>query len=128
MTDINRVVLIGRLARDVETKFTAQGTAVSRFSVAVNRRVKSGSEWKEETDFFDIVLWGHEGLSRYLVKGKQVAVEGELNQNRWEKDGVKHSKVEVIASGVQLLGGGQDQGGGSGERDAGSGGFPDFSF
>jgi single-strand DNA-binding protein len=87
MTDINRVILVGRLAKDAEMKYTASGAAVTRFSIAVNRRVKRGDGWKDEAGFFDLVLWGHEGLIQYLVKGKQVAVDGELNQNRWEQDG-----------------------------------------
>jgi single-strand DNA-binding protein len=114
MTDINRVILVGRLTRDAETKHTASGAAVTRFSIAVNRRVKRGDEWEDEASFFDLVLWGHEGLIQYLVKGKQVAVDGELNQNRWEQDGQKRSKVEVIVGSIELLGNSQVQNADSG--------------
>ena len=108
MADINHVVLVGRLTRDAELKYTQGGAAVCKFSIAINRRRKNGEEWVEEANYFDIVLWGRQGeaLNQYLVKGKQVAVEGELRQNRWEQDGQSRSKVEIIANNLQLLGGG----------------------
>jgi single-strand DNA-binding protein len=76
--------------------------------LAVNRRKKQGDQWVEEANFFDIVLWGKAGeaINQYLVKGKQVAVEGELRQDRWEQDGQNRSKVEIMANNVMLLGGG----------------------
>jgi single-strand DNA-binding protein len=112
MTDINHVVLVGRLTRDSETKFTASGQAVCKFSIAVNRKRKSGDTWEDEANFFDIVLWGRqaEAVGQYLVKGKQVAIDGELRLDRWEQDGQKRSKVEIVASNLQLLGGGQGGG------------------
>ncbi|MBN1648095.1 MAG: single-stranded DNA-binding protein [Spirochaetales bacterium] len=105
--DINHVVLVGRLTRDAELKYTNTGTAISKFSVAVNRRKRSGDQWTDEVSYFDIVLWGKtaETLNQYLQKGKQVAVSGELRQNRWEQEGQNRSKVEVIANNIQLLGG-----------------------
>jgi single stranded DNA-binding protein (ssb) len=105
--DVNHVILIGRLTRDAELKYTSGGMAVCKFAIAVNKRRKQGEEWVEEASFFDIVLWGRQGesLNQYLVKGKQVAVEGELHQNRWEKDGQTQSKIEIMANNVQLLGG-----------------------
>jgi len=111
MADVNHVILIGRLTRDAELKYTSGGMAVCKFAIAVNKRRKQGEQWVEEVSFFDIVLWGKsgEGLNQYLVKGKQVAVEGELHQNRWEKDGQTQSKVEIVANNVQLLGGGQQR-------------------
>ena len=107
MADVNHVVLVGRLTRDAELKYTQGGAAVCKFSIAINRRRKNGEEWVEEVNYFDIVLWGSQGEARnqYLVKGKQVAVEGELRQNRWEQDGQSRSKVEIIANNLQLLGG-----------------------
>jgi len=109
MADLNHVFLIGRLTRDAELKYTSGGMAVCKFAIAVNRRRKNGEQWVEEANFFDIVAWGRTGeaLNQYLVKGKQVAVEGELRQNRWEQDGQSRSKVEIMANNVQLLGGGQ---------------------
>ena len=106
MADLNHVVLIGRLTRDAELKYTSGGAAVCKFSIAINRRKKNGEEWTEEAHFFDIVAWGRQGevLNQYLVKGKQVAIDGELRQNRWEQDGQSRSKVEIVANTIQLLG------------------------
>jgi single-strand DNA-binding protein len=108
MVDLNHVVLIGRLTRDAELKYTSSGQAVCKFSIAVNRRKKSGDQWVDEPNFFDIVLWGRQGetLNQYLVKGKLVGVDGELRQDRWEQDGQNRSKVEIVAANIQLLGGG----------------------
>jgi single-strand DNA-binding protein len=114
MTDLNRVTVIGRLTRDCELKYTGSGLAICRFSLANNYRKKTGNDWGEEVNFFDFVFFGRsaEALSKYLTKGKQVAVAGELRQNRWEQDGQKRSKVEIVASDIQLLGG-RSEGGGS---------------
>jgi len=122
MADVNHVILIGRLTRDAELKYTAGGMAVCKFALAVNRRRKNGDQWVEEANFFDIVLWGRSGeaINQYLLKGKQVAVEGELRQDRWEQDGQNRSKVEIQANNVQLLGGGS---GGSGGGNAPSGAY-----
>jgi single-strand DNA-binding protein len=132
MADLNHVVLIGRLTRDAELKYTANGQAVCNFSIAVNRRRKNGDQWEDEVSFFDIVLWGRQGesLNQYLVKGKQVGVDGELRQDRWTKDGQNHSKVTVVAANLQLLGSGTGAGGGGsggsyqGRNDGGSAGGP----
>ena len=116
MADINHVVLVGRLTRDAELKYTASGQAVSKFSIAINRRRKNGDQWEDEANFFDIVLWGKQGesLQNYLVKGKMVGIEGELRQDRWQQDGQNRSKIEIIANYIQLLGGGGGQS--SGDR------------
>ena len=113
MADINHVVLVGRLTRDAELKYTSSGIAVCNFAIAVNRRRKTGDDWSEEASFFDVVLWGRQGeaLNQYLVKGKQVAIDGELRQNRWEQDGQTRSKVEIVANNIQLIGGSAGQGG-----------------
>jgi single-strand DNA-binding protein len=128
MIDINHVVLIGRLTRDAELKYTSGGTAVCKFSIAVNRRKKNGDEWVDEVSYFDISLWGRQGetLNQYLLKGKQVGVGGELRQERWEDrdSGKPHSRIEIIAGNIQLLGGGNNNGGNggdSGTRGGGSG-------
>jgi single-strand DNA-binding protein len=115
MADINHVILVGRLTRDAELKYTASGQAVCKFSVAVNRRRKQGEQWVDEANFFDVVVWGRQGesLNQYLVKGKLVGVDGELRQDRWEQDGQNRSKVEIVANNLQLLGGGPGQSGGT---------------
>jgi single-strand DNA-binding protein len=108
MADLNHVVLIGRLTRDAELKYTASGQAVCKFSIAVNRRKKNGDQWEDEANFFDIVLWGRQGesLHPYLTKGKMVGVDGELRQDRWQQDGQNRSRIEIVANFLQLLGGG----------------------
>ena len=117
MVDLNHVALIGRLTRDAELKSIASGQSVCKFSIAVNRRKKNGDQWEDEPNFFDIVVWGRQGesLHQYLVKGKMIAVDGELRQDRWQQEGQNRSKVEVVANTIQLLGGGNSNG------DSGSG-------
>ena len=112
--DINQVILIGRVTRDAELKYTASGTALCNFSIAVNRRAKKGDQWTDEASFFDLTLWEKqaENLNKYLVKGTQVGVQGELRQDRWEKDGQKFSKIQVFVNNLQLLGSAR---GGTGE-------------
>ena len=108
MADVNHVVLVGRLTRNAELKYTNNGAAVSKFSIAINQRRKKDDQWVDESHFFDIVLWGKtaESLNQYLVKGKQVGIEGQLRQNRWEQEGQSRSKVEIFATNVMLLGSG----------------------
>jgi single-strand DNA-binding protein len=113
---VNKCILIGHLGRDAETKFTPGGAAVTRFSVATNRRWKDqqSGEWKEETDWTNIVLWRSENLANYLTKGKQVYVEGRIQTRSYEdKDGKKVYSTEVVADDVILLGG---RGGAGGPR------------
>jgi single-strand DNA-binding protein len=107
MADINRVVLVGRLTRDAELKYTSGGQAVCKFSIAVNRRKKNGDQWEDEVNYFDVVLWGRQGeaLNQYLTKGKAVGVDGELRQDRWQQDGQNRSRIEIVAGNIQLLGG-----------------------
>jgi single-strand DNA-binding protein len=115
---VNKVILIGHLGRDAETKFTPAGVSITKFSVATNRRWKDQQtgEWKEETDWANVVLWRQENLANYLTKGKQVYVEGRLQTRSYDdKDGKKQYMTEVVAEDVLLLGGrggeaGQDQG------------------
>lgn len=121
MKDLNTVSLVGRLTRDAELRYTNSGMPICNFSIANNYTRKSGDEWTEEVSFFDVVVFGRQGeaVSNYLKKGKQVAVQGELRQDRWEQEGQRRSKVQVIASNLQLLGGRGE--GGGGEPNAGGG-------
>lgn len=118
---INRVTLIGRLTRDCELRYTDGGFAICKFSIALNHSRKQGEQWVEEVNYFDLVLFGKraEGVSRYLTKGKQIGVDGELRQSRWEQEGKSRSKVEVVVSNVQFLGGGP-----GGDQPAPTGGMP----
>jgi len=108
--DVNNVVLIGRLVRDADLKYTTNGKAVSKVNLAVNERRKVNGEWKDNAGFFELILWGKlaESLHKYLLKGKQIAITGKLNQERWEQNGDPRSKVNVTVMTVQLLGGGSD--------------------
>ena len=115
---INKVTLIGHLGRDAETKFTPAGVAITKFSIATSRRWKdqTSGEWKEETDWHNVVLWRAENLANYLLKGKQVYVEGRLQTRHYEdKEGKKVYITEVVAEDVLLLGGrGGEAGSGEG--------------
>jgi len=113
---VNKVILLGHLGKDAETRFTPGGVARSTFTIATNRRWKDqqSGEWKDETDWTNVVLWKAENLANYLTKGKQVYVEGRIQTRSYEdKDGKKVYSTEVIAEEVILLGG---QGGGGGGR------------
>jgi single-strand DNA-binding protein len=117
---VNKVILIGNLGRDAETKFTPGGVSVTKFSVATSRRWKDQQtgEWKDESNWTDVVLWRAENLANYLLKGKQVYVEGRLQTRSYDdKDGKKVWKTDVIAEEVILLGGGGR--GGDGPQDTG---------
>lgn len=111
--DVNAVIIIGRLTKDMELSYTQGGMAVGKFSFAVNRSIKSGDNYESTADFFDILVFGKsaEALKQYMIKGKQVAINGSLRQDRWEKDGKKFSKVHIVATNVQLLGTKNDGGG-----------------
>ncbi len=110
MNDINNLTMVGRLVRDAELSFINTGTAVCKFSIANNQSKKKDDKWVDEAHFFDVVLWGKTGeaLAQYLKKGKQVAIEGRLTQDRWtDTDGKARSRVQIVATSVQLLGGGK---------------------
>ena len=101
---VNRVQLLGRIGRDAETKQTTGDIAVSNFSLATNRSVKTKSGYKQQTDWHNIVVWRSENLGPYLTKGKQVFVEGRLQSKTWTDDsGQKRSRVEVVAENLILL-------------------------
>ena len=104
----NQAVLMGNLTRDPELRTTPNGQSVCSFSLALNRSYKNASgEWQEATDFIDIVAWGALGerVAQYLTKGRPALVSGRLQSRSWEQDGMKRSKVEVVASEVTFLGG-----------------------
>jgi len=118
MNDTNHVVLIGRLVRDAELKYTAAGKALSKFTLAVNEQRKVGDKWENDAGFFEVNLWGQlgESLDKYLKKGKQVAITGKLKQERWQQDGYSRSKVIVTAVTIQLFAGASGNDAGAGEN------------
>lgn len=108
MTDLNHVVVIGRLTKSLDDSnfgYLQSGTARANISLAVNRSRKDGEQWVDDVSFLDVTIWGKtaENLKPYLQKGKQIAIDGYLKQDRWEKDGQKFSKVYIVANSVQLI-------------------------
>lgn len=115
MAALNKVMLIGNLTRNPELRFTPSGSAVTDFTLAVNRTYTSNGEKKEEVCFVDIVAWGKqaETISKYLQKGSPMYLEGRLQLDRWEDKETqqKRSKMRVVAENFQFLGGPKDGGG-----------------
>jgi single-strand DNA-binding protein len=119
--DINRVTLTGRLTKDPELRtFPESNNAVCNLRVAVNGRRKNAqtNQWEDQANFFDITVWGQQGenCSRFLGKGRQIAVDGRLRHRQWTtQEGQNRSAVDIIADSVQFLGGRDDApGGGNG--------------
>ena len=104
---INKVFISGNLTRDCELRFTASGTAVLGFGVAVNdrRRNPQTGEWEDYPNYIDCAVFGAraESLSRMLAKGSKVAVEGHLRYSSWERDGQRRKKLEVVAEEIELM-------------------------
>lgn len=103
---INSVTIAGNLTREPELRSTAGGTAVLSFGIAVNDRRKNASgQWEDVPNFFECVTFGNRAtaLSDILTKGMKVAVAGKLHYSSWEKDGQKHSKVDIIAQEIELM-------------------------
>lgn len=108
MAGFNKVILIGNLTRNIELRYTPNGTPVGSFGLAVNRRFKQGDDLKEEVLFVDVVTFGKqaENAAKYLSKGSKVTIEGRLQQRRWETEtGDKRSKHEVVAENILYLDG-----------------------
>ena len=112
---VNKVILLGHLGKDAETKFTPSGISVSKFTLATNRRTKDqqSGEWKDVTDWHNIALWRTENVANFLLKGKQIYLEGRLESRSYEdKEGQKKYFTEVVceAQSLVLLGGGGGRG------------------
>ena len=101
---LNRVVLIGRLTRDPELRYTPNGVATTRLGLAVNRNF-TNAQGEREADFIDVVAWRKqaETVAQYLKKGRLVAIDGRLQTRSYEKDGVRHKVYEVVADQVRFL-------------------------
>src|SRR3989442_4593269 len=103
---VNKVILVGRLGRDAETSFTASQVAVTKFSVATSRRWKDQQtgEWKEETNWTNVVLWRGGEVAPHLNYGEQVYVQGRLYNPRYDnQDGKKESAAQVVARDVNFV-------------------------
>ena len=106
MSDLNSVNLMGRLTRDIEVRYTQNNIAHSIFSIAVNRNVKDGNGWKEETSFIGVEVWGSlaESIKKYSGKGKRIAVNGYIVQKSYQaKDGSNQNKTYVVANSVTII-------------------------
>jgi len=105
---LNKVQIIGHLGKEPEMRYTPSGKPVTTFSVAVSRSWNSADgERHSETEWFNVVAWGNlaEICKTYLTKGQQVYIEGRLQTRRWDdKEGVKHTSVEVVANEMMMLG------------------------
>jgi single-strand DNA-binding protein len=118
-TNINRVVMTGNLTRDPELRTTGGGMAICKLRIACNTRRKNNAtgEWEDKPNFFDVTVWGAQGenCSRFLSKGRPVAIDGRLEWREYEtQDGQKRQSIDIIADSVQFLGGRDDNPSGNG--------------
>lgn len=135
---VNKVILVGRLGRDPETRFTGGGQAVANFSVATDETYKDkNGERQKRTEWHKIVVWGKQAeiAQQYLKKGSLVFIEGRIQSREWQdKEGQKRTSFEIVASNFRMLGGrgdgapggGASRSGGSSHDDLESGGGDDF--
>jgi single-strand DNA-binding protein len=132
MNNINRVVITGNLTADPELRSTPNGKPVCSLRIACNTRRKSGEEWVDKPNFFNVTVWGAQGenAARYLSKGRPVAVDGRLEWREWEtQEGDKRQAVDIIADSVQFLNSGNGAAGEERELAAvGAGGEEDIAF
>ena len=129
MTDLNTVIITGNVVHDIGEKDLRKVGETTKLSItiATNKSVKSNGEWKNKASFFEVVLWGRlaDNLKPYLVKGKSVAIVGTLDQDTWEKEGQKQSKIYITANELKLLGGKADNSKSANTQQANDLGFPE---
>jgi len=125
MASVNKVILLGNLGRDPETRYTTGGDAVTNLNIATSEQWKDKSgEKQERTEWHRVVLFGRQAeiAGEYLKKGRSVYIEGRLQTKKYtDKDGVEKYSTEIVGDRMQLIGGARDGGGGGG------GGDTDFS-
>ena len=112
-TNINRVIITGNLTRDPELRSLPSGMSVCSLRIASNTRRKDGpsGEWVDKPNYFSVTVWGAQGenCSRFLSKGRPVAIDGRLEWREWQgQDGAKRESIEIVADAVQFLGGRDD--------------------
>ena len=119
---LNKVMIIGHLGKDPEMRYTPSGRPVTTYTMAVSRSWNSADgERHTETEWFNIVAWGNlaEICKQYLTKGQQVYIEGRLQTRRWDdKEGQKHTSVEIVANEMMMLGDRRDANHGGEEQSA----------
>ncbi len=119
---LNKVILLGNVTRNPEVRYIpGSGTPVAKFGLAVNRRYKSGNEYKDETLFIDISAFARlaEITGEYVTKGMPLLVEGRLTFRTWEQDGIKRSKHEIVAENIQMISKGSSDNAGQKTQDSG---------
>jgi single-strand DNA-binding protein len=124
MASVNKVIIVGNLGRDPETRYMPEGNAITNISVATTDKWKDkNGEMQEKTEWHRVAFFGKlaEIAGEYLKKGSQVYVEGRLQTREWEKDGVKRYTTEIIANQMQMLGSRQGMGGGASADSEGGG-------
>lgn len=106
MTTELTVYGVARIVRDGELKYTNSGFPICQFSIVYNKKQKHGEEWKDQAHFFDAVMLGKlaENVTKKIVKGAEAYIEGELQQDTWESDGQKHSKVKILVNKIVVFG------------------------
>ncbi len=123
---VNKVILVGNLGADPETRTTQTGTVIAKLRIATSERQKDrDGNWADHTEWHRVTCFGRtaENVARFLSKGRQVYIEGKLRTSSWEKEGQKQWSTEVIADQVRFLqGGNRDGGGGGGGYQGGGGG------
>jgi single-strand DNA-binding protein len=105
-SDLNKAILIGRLTRDPELRYTQSGTSVCSFSIANNRTYVAGGEKKETVSYFNCVAWAKTGevIAEYCKKGQRIGIEGRLQQRSWDdQEGKKRQTVEIVVDNFQFL-------------------------
>jgi len=124
MASVNKVILLGNLGRDPETRYTTGGDAVTNLNIATSEQWKDKSgEKQERTEWHRVVLFGRQAevAGEYLKKGRSVYIEGRLQTRKYtDKDGVEKYSTEIVADRMQLIGGGRDSGGGEAEFSPGA--------
>ena len=128
MASVNKVILLGNLGRDPETRYTTGGDAVTNLNIATSEQWKDkNGEKQERTEWHRVVLFGRQAeiAGEYLKKGRSVYIEGRLQTRKYtDKDGVEKYSTEIVGDRMQLIGSGRDAGSGSGDAEFGGGGAP----
>ena len=123
MASVNKVIQIGNLGRDPETRYTADGAAITNITVATSRRYKDSSgQQQEETEWHKVAFFGRlaEIAGEYLKKGRPVYVEGRLRTRKWQdKEGQDRYTTEIVAENMQMLGSREGMGGGGSDFEGG---------
>lgn len=112
MSGVNKVIIVGNLGQDPNTRVLENGNTVTNFSVATSERYKdAGGEYKEQTEWHNVVIWGKtaEVADKYLKKGSKAYFEGKLKTRSWEKDGVTRYATEIVVNNMVMLSSKQEQ-------------------